>query len=105
MPRFTIASFNVKNLIGAGKEYYKFQSYTPEEYAWKQDWMADQLLTMDADIVGFQEIFEEEALREVIAEADLRGEVANAATVPDSSKRYHRKAIFKKLAYTPYGKG
>jgi endonuclease/exonuclease/phosphatase family metal-dependent hydrolase len=105
MPRFTIASFNVKNLIGAGKEYYKFQSYTPEEYAWKQDWMADQLLTMDADIVGFQEIFEEEALREVIAEADLRGEIANAATVPDSSKRYHRKAIFKKLAYTPYGKG
>ena len=53
MTRFTIASFNVKNLIGADKEYYKFQSYTPEESAWKQDWMAEQLLTMDADIVGF----------------------------------------------------
>ena len=58
MPRFTIASFNVKNLIGADKEYYEFQKYTPEEYAWKKDWMADQLLTMNADIVGFQEIFE-----------------------------------------------
>ena len=33
MTRFIIASFNVKNLIGADKEYYKFQSYTPAEYA------------------------------------------------------------------------
>ena len=68
MPRFTIASFNVKNLIGADKEYYQFQRYTPEEYAWKKDWLADQLLTMNADIVGFQEIFEEEPLIEVIEE-------------------------------------
>ena len=105
MTRFTIASFNVKNLIGADKEYYKFQSYTPEEYAWKQDWMADQLLTMDADIVGFQEIFEEDALRSVIAEADALGATSNAASIPDKSRRYHRKAIFRKLAYTPYGQG
>lgn len=47
MTRFTIASFNVKNLIGPDKEYYQFQSYTPEEYAWKEDWLADQLLSMD----------------------------------------------------------
>ena len=105
MTRFTIASFNVKNLISADKEYYKFQSYTTEEYAWKQDWMADQLLTMDADIVGFQEIFEEDALRNVIKEADELGQTSNAASIPDKSKRYHRKAIFRRLAYTPYGQG
>ncbi len=103
MTRFTIASFNVKNLIGADKEYYRFQSYTPEEYAWKQDWMAEQLLSMDADIVGFQEIFEEDALRSVIAHADALGQASNDASIPDRSKRYHRKAIFRKLAYTPYG--
>ena len=102
MTRFTIASFNVKNLIGPDKEYYKFQSYTPEEYAWKQDWLADQLLRMDADIVCFQEIFEEEALRNVIAEADTRGIAANDATIPDKSKPYRKKAIFRKLGYTPY---
>ena len=104
MTRFTIASFNVKNLIGADKEYYRFQVYTPEEFAWKQDWMADQLLTLDADIVGFQEIFEEDALRAVIEETDRRGLAANAAAVPDASKRYHKKAIFRKLSYTPYEK-
>ncbi|UWQ90953.1 endonuclease/exonuclease/phosphatase family protein [Rhodobacteraceae bacterium M382] len=102
MTRFTIASFNVKNLIGPDREYYKFQVYTPEEYAWKLDWMADQLLTMDADVVGFQEIFEEDALREVIAETDRRGREANAANIPGPGKRYRRKAIFRKLSYTPY---
>ncbi len=102
MTRFTIASFNVKNLIGADQEYYKFQSYTPEEYAWKEDWMADQILTLDADIVGFQEIFEENALKAVIDEADRRGIATNEATIPDRNKRYAKKAIFKKLAYTPY---
>ena len=102
MTRFTIASFNVKNLIGPDQEYYRFEKYTPEEHAWKADWLADQVLTMDADIIGFQEIFEEDALRAVIAEADARGIAANEANLPDRSKRYARKAIFRKLAYTPY---
>lgn len=102
MTRFTIASFNVKNLIGADQEYYKFQSYTPEEYAWKQDWLADQLLTMDADIIGFQEIFDESSLRAVIKETDERGEEANEANVPGRSKGYRKKAIFRKLKFEGY---
>ncbi len=102
MTDVTVASFNFKNLIGADKEYYKFQTYTPEEYAWKKDWLADQILTMDADVIGFQEIFEEEALRDVIAEADDRGAALNEAAIPDRSKRYHKKAIFRKLAYDSY---
>ena len=103
MTGLTVASFNVKNLIGADKEYYRFERYTPEEYAWKRAWLADQIVTLDADLIGFQEIFEEEALREVIAEADARGEAMNEDVIPDPSKRYSRKAIFRKLAYGPYG--
>jgi hypothetical protein len=105
MTNFTIASFNVKNLIGPDQEYYTFQSYTPEEHAWKEDWTASQLFSMDADIVGFQEIFDEPSLQAVIAEADRIGAESNAAVIPDKSKRYHRKAIFRKLGYTPYGDG
>ncbi len=103
MSEFTIGSFNVKNLIGPDKEYYKFQTYTPEEYAWKEDWLADQLLTMNADVVGFQEIFEQDALEAVISEADRRANALNAASIPDKSKRYHRKVIFRKLEVEPYG--
>ncbi|MEM9438251.1 MAG: endonuclease/exonuclease/phosphatase family protein [Pseudomonadota bacterium] len=102
MTEFSIASFNVKNLIGADSEYYRFESYTPEEHAWKEDWLADQLLTMDADIVCFQEIFEEAALKAVIDETNARGRASNEAVVPDRSKRYARKAIFRKLAFEPY---
>jgi endonuclease/exonuclease/phosphatase family metal-dependent hydrolase len=102
MTRFTIASFNVKNLIDADQEYYRFEQYTPEEYAWKRAWLADQLLTMNADIVCFQEIFTESALRDVIIETDELGQAANEAVIPDRSKRYARKAIFRKLAHDPY---
>jgi len=101
--QITVASFNVKNLIGADREYYRFMSYTPEEYAWKRDWMAEQLLTLNADVIGFQEIFEEDALRDVIAHADSLGWQSNDASVPDESKRYHRRAIFEKLEYHGYG--
>jgi len=102
MTNFTIASFNVKNLIGPDQEYYRFEKYTPEEHAWKQDWLADQLLSMDTDIVCFQEIFTKDALTRVIDETDALGIASNEAALPDRSKRYARKAIFRKLAYTPY---
>ncbi len=102
MSRFKIASFNVKNLIGADQEYYEFERYSPEEHAWKQAWLAEQLLNMNADIIGFQEIFDEAALRAVIAETDRRGIAANAAVIPPADSRYARKAIFSKLAFAPY---
>lgn len=103
MTAFTIASFNVKNLIGPDKEYYRFQSYTPEEYAWKEDWLADQIATLNADVTGFQEIFEEAPLRATIARADRYGMDSNAASLPGADKRYRHRAIFDRLAYRDYG--
>lgn len=102
MTDFTLATFNVKNLIGPEEEYYRFQTYTAEEFAWKKDWLADQLLTLNADVICFQEIFDEDALREVVAEANRRGAELNAAAIPDRSKSYHRKAIFRRLRFDPY---
>ena len=104
MSHFTIASFNVKNLIGPDQEYYKFQRYTPEEYAWKVDWLSEQIQTLNADIIGFQEIFEESALRAVVDQANAEGELGNNAHIPGPNKRYRRKAIFSKLKYDSYGK-
>ncbi len=97
MQDITVASFNVKNLIGPDQEYYRFQTYTPEEYAWKADWMADQLLALDADVVGFQEIFDEAPLQAVIDEATRRSEILNDAAQPDQTKKYRKKAIFRRL--------
>lgn len=102
MTEFTIASFNVKNLIGAEQEYYRFEKYTVEEHAWKEDWLADQLLTLNADITCFQEIFDEGPLRAVIAETDARGTALNAAVIPGRDKTYRKKAIFRKLGHAGY---
>ncbi|MEM7188441.1 MAG: endonuclease/exonuclease/phosphatase family protein [Pseudomonadota bacterium] len=100
---FTIATFNVKNLIGPDKVYYPFEYLTPEAYAWKRDWLSDQLLQMDADIVGFQEIFDEAALRDVIEECDDKGREINEISQPGRDRKYRRRAIYRKLKYTEYG--
>lgn len=102
--RFKIGSFNVKNLIGPDEEYYRFEDYTPEEFAWKKAWLADQLLTMNADVVCFQEIFAEDALRAVIAETDARAAALNAAVIPPADRGYGKKAIYRKLSVQPYDK-
>ena len=104
MTEFTISSFNVKNLIEAEHEYYQFQSYTTEEYSWKEDWLADQLLTLNADIVCFQEIFSLQSLNDVIDETNARGETSNTDVIPGKDKRYHRRAIFEKLSFDVYDK-
>ncbi len=105
MTTFTLATFNVKNLIGTDQEYYKWERYTTEEHAWKQDWLSDQLLAMDADIVGFQEIFEEDALAAVIAMTNAKGEELNGLSQPNPKARYSRKMIFRRLKYTSYPEG
>ena len=101
---FSIATFNVKNLIGPDKVYYPFEYLTPEAYGWKRDWLSDQLLQMDADIVGFQEIFDAEALADVVADCDTKGHEINEISQPTRDKRYRRRAIYRNLKYTPYGK-
>jgi hypothetical protein len=105
MSSFTLGTFNVKNLIGADQEYYKWERYTQEEHAWKQDWLSDQLLSMDADIVGFQEIFEDDALAAIVAMTNTKGEELNEVAIPDPKKRYSRKMIFRRLKYTSYPEG
>ena len=101
-PTFSIGTFNVKNLALPGAEYYRFEAYTPEEHAWKVDWLSDQLLAMDADIVAFQEIFDAAALREIVDIANRKAEEGNRASVPGKDRPYWRRAVFRKLYFAPY---
>src|SRR3712207_7688468 len=49
----------------AGERFYPDERpYSEAEYERKATWTAEQLRRMDADLVGFQEVFHEEALRE-----------------------------------------
>ena len=62
------ATFNVCNLAPPGMQYYeRIEPYTKAEYDAKTSWIARQLDLMDADVIGFQEIFSQAALKDVLA--------------------------------------
>ncbi len=66
------ASFNVLNLAPAGMRFYLDQEpHTQAEYDAKVRWTAHQLDLMDADVIGFQEIFSLASLREVLSKTRL----------------------------------
>ena len=62
------ATFNVFNLAPAGARLYdNLVPTTPEEYEAKIAWTARQIDLLDADVIGFQEIFSQATLKEVLA--------------------------------------
>ena len=66
-----VATFNVENLILPNVSYYGKRKYSKSVYDKKIDWIANQLINMDADVVGFQEIFQKEALQEAIERSGI----------------------------------
>jgi endonuclease/exonuclease/phosphatase family metal-dependent hydrolase len=62
------ATFNVCNLALPGMKFYDdVLPYTVDEYEAKTDWLAAQIDRLDADVIGFQEIFSQAALKNVLA--------------------------------------
>jgi endonuclease/exonuclease/phosphatase family metal-dependent hydrolase len=62
------ATFNAFNLAPPGvKLYDNLVPSTPEQYEAKLDWTARQIDLIDADVIGFQEIFSQAALRAALA--------------------------------------
>ena len=69
--RFKVATFNVYNLVPPELKYYGGRRYSQEQYESKVRWIAEQLRRMDGDIVGFQEIFDTEALQDALKESGI----------------------------------
>jgi len=67
MSTLKIATFNVMNLALPDKTTYPGERLSPSEYEKKADWTAGLLQELDADFVGFQEVFHREALLDVVA--------------------------------------
>ncbi|TFW26590.1 endonuclease/exonuclease/phosphatase family protein [Massilia arenosa] len=62
------ATFNVCNLAHPGRRLYdNLDPYTAEQVEAKIAWTARQLDLIDADIIGFQEIFSQSALQEALS--------------------------------------
>ena len=62
------ATFNVCNLAPAGAKLYdNLDPLSPAQYDAKAEWTARQIDLLDADVIGFQEIFSQAALRDVLS--------------------------------------
>jgi predicted extracellular nuclease len=66
-----VATFNVENLILPGVSFYDNKKYSQTEYDRKIDWIANQLKLLNADVVGFQEIFQAEALQAAVDKSGI----------------------------------
>jgi predicted extracellular nuclease len=70
-----VGTFNVLNLARPGEPYYPDEKpYSAAEYEKKAAWIAGQLGRMNADLVGFQEVFHEDALRDACARSKEFGD-------------------------------
>jgi endonuclease/exonuclease/phosphatase family metal-dependent hydrolase len=78
------ATFNVYNLAPPGvKLYDNLVPSTPEEYEAKLSWTARQLDLLDADVIGFQEIFSQAALRDVLSRTRRYRDAIHLGDDPD----------------------
>ena len=78
------ATFNVCNLAPAGARLYdNLLPSTLDEYEAKLNWTAQQIDRLDADVIGFQEIFSQATLREVLARTRKYREAIHVGFDPD----------------------
>lgn len=85
--KFKVSTFNLFNLALPGQRYYG-RSYAQKDYEKKKIWIANQLDTLRADIVGFQEVFSEEALKEVVQASSYLKDAYFAFAPPIGSKPF-----------------
>ena len=78
------ATFNTYNLAPPGMRCYEnLAPCTSEEYEAKLDWTAHQIDLLNADVIGFQEIFSQATLREVLARTRRYREAVHLGFDPD----------------------
>lgn len=69
---FKVATFNLFNFIEPPNAFYEFDNiYTDSEWKKKCSWTANQLLSIQADLVGFQEIFSAQPLEKICLSSGL----------------------------------
>jgi endonuclease/exonuclease/phosphatase family metal-dependent hydrolase len=87
MDRFSVATFNLYNFQLPGLKMNPFQKpWTKTEFEKKVSWTGRMLETIDADIVGLEELWNAEAMETVLARRGLEGEYDLLATPATGTK-------------------
>jgi endonuclease/exonuclease/phosphatase family metal-dependent hydrolase len=88
MSRFNVGTFNVLNLALPGQvTYSNDRPFSPEEYQAKITWIGGQLRRMDAEVVGFQEVWHQDALREAVQAGAPEGKSLEVRVATQEQKK------------------
>lgn len=96
LDRFSVATFNLYNLQLPGWSMNPGQKpWTREEFDRKVSWTARQLIDLDADVVGLQELWHADAIGEVLSRRDL-ADTYDLLAEPATGKRIVCGALVRK---------
>lgn len=93
--QLSFATINLENLHLPDRVYYGNRSWTKPEYAAKVDWTAHALRRLDADVIGFQELWHRDALADVFTAAGLTDDYEVAAPKPIANRIANAVAVRK----------
>jgi predicted extracellular nuclease len=69
----TVATANVLNLANPGRTFYANQdTYSPNEFERKIDWLGGRIAALNADVLAVQEVWDEAAIKAAVARSGLR---------------------------------
>lgn len=88
-----IGTFNAYDLMSPGTKLLGRKTLSETDFKNKASWMGGQLMEMDADIIGFQEVFDEAALRRVLEYAGPKYEKATIVFEPNPHRGPHGEAF------------
>lgn len=100
-----LATCNTLNLANPGRLFYANQEpFGADEYARKVEWLGGMLRRLNADILAFQEVWDEAALRDAVAASGLR--YPQVVAVPELGEhRALERPVLEALIEMPGGRG
>lgn len=93
LPVLRLGTFNAYNLMSPETNSSGREAPSEIDFKNKASWMGGQLMKMGADIIGFQEVFDEAALRRVLGYAGPKYENATIIFKPNPHRGLHGEAF------------
>jgi endonuclease/exonuclease/phosphatase family metal-dependent hydrolase len=84
--RFSIGTFNLYKLASPGFKFFGDEKYNEKDYKAKIAWVSNQLENMNADIVGFQEVFNVSAIEDATSKLYKNGHHVFIEGTPQGAK-------------------
>ncbi|MET0964604.1 MAG: endonuclease/exonuclease/phosphatase family protein [Noviherbaspirillum sp.] len=92
------ATFNVLNLALPGLRFYDgIEPYTQEQYEAKVAWLARSLDRLDAGVIALQEVFSQQAVRDVMTRTQRYRDAQHVGFEPEAGKLTPSVALISRL--------